>query len=232
LLLGHCAAAANAFIPSSVYYESAGNTLAELQASQGALHRVWDQPADTLSQAGLGGGLTYAFDPQLCGKILPLFSEDIAGIEFIDCASIRAAWGRALATWAVHHPKLSFVDVTGHRQGSGHQPLGRGGLGQHELRVHPRLPPHRRPHGVGRHLPRQRLGGGLQRRSADVLVPRLPLLLVCPRAQELDGKRRGTHPRAGAALGQLLPRTPLDCVRGARSHLPTTTCTRWTGRLG
>ena len=119
LLLGHCAAAANAFIPSSVYYESAGNTLAELQASQGALHRVWDQPADTLSQAGLGGGLTYAFDPQLCGKILPLFSEDIAGIEFIDCASIRAAWGRALATWAVHHPKLSFVDVTGECAESG-----------------------------------------------------------------------------------------------------------------
>ena len=79
VLLGHCAAAANAFIPSSMYYEMAGNTLAELQASQGALHRVWDLPLDALSHAGLGGGITYAFDPELCGKILPLFREDIAG---------------------------------------------------------------------------------------------------------------------------------------------------------
>ena len=35
-----------------------------------------------------------------------------AGIKFINCATIRAAWGRALATWSVHHPKLSFTDVT------------------------------------------------------------------------------------------------------------------------
>ena len=32
VLLGHCAAAAHAFIPSSMYYEMGGNTLAELQA--------------------------------------------------------------------------------------------------------------------------------------------------------------------------------------------------------
>ena len=40
------------------------------------------------------------------------YSIYVAGIKFINCATIRAAWGRALATWAVHHPKLSFTDVT------------------------------------------------------------------------------------------------------------------------
>ena len=48
---------------------------------QTQLGSLWTFPADSLDTTGLGGGITFAFDPELCGKILPLFREDIAGIK-------------------------------------------------------------------------------------------------------------------------------------------------------
>ena len=99
-------------MPSAVAYNDNGHSLAELKASGGAVNRVWDLPAMAASVSGLGSGISYAWDPMLCDQLLPTFSEDISGMSFITCDSLRAAWARALTTWSVHHPQISFTDVS------------------------------------------------------------------------------------------------------------------------
>ena len=105
-------APAQAWVPTAVSYQDPGNTLAEVQAKAGAINRLWNLPADETSTHGFSSGISYAWDPELCDNLLPLFSEDISGIAFITCDSLRAAWSRALSTWSVHHPQISFTDVT------------------------------------------------------------------------------------------------------------------------
>ena len=104
---------ARAWVPSAVTYNDDGHTLAELKASNGAINRVWDLPATAgASVRGLGSGISYAWDPTLCDQLLPTFGEDISGMSFITCDNLRAAWARALTTWSVHHPQISFTDVS------------------------------------------------------------------------------------------------------------------------
>ena len=100
------------FAPTAVVYRDPGNTLADIQRTKGAINRIWDLPESIVSTAGLGSGITYAWDPELCANMLPTFREDLDGISFITCNSLRAAWSRALNTWSVHHPHISFTDVT------------------------------------------------------------------------------------------------------------------------
>ena len=100
------------FAPTAVVYRDAGNTLEDIQRSKGAINRIWDFPQSSVSTAGLGSGITYAWDPELCANMLPTFREDLEGVSFITCNSLRAAWSRALNTWSVHHPHISFTDVT------------------------------------------------------------------------------------------------------------------------
>ena len=101
-----------AFVPASFFGESgAANTLSQVQAT-GTVHRVWDLPADVTSNEGLSAGIRYAWDPEMCNTLLPRFKEDISGFSFISCDSLRAAWARALNTWSVHHPHVSFTDVS------------------------------------------------------------------------------------------------------------------------
>ena len=61
---------------------------------------------------GLGGGITYAWDPNLCEPLASRFSEDIFGFPgFLDCSTIKAAV--ALATkWAANNRFIKFLDVT------------------------------------------------------------------------------------------------------------------------
>jgi len=105
-------ATAAGFVPVSMWYSDPGHSFDEVILSRGAINRLWDFPNDVFAQEGLGGGITYAWDPTLCEKLLPLFREEIAVGNFIDCVSVRAAWSRALYTWSHHHPRIAFTDVS------------------------------------------------------------------------------------------------------------------------
>ena len=87
-------------------------TLARVQASRGAINRLWTAPAHWTEPDGLGSGVTYAWDPQLCDALLPRFSEDLWFTEFVTCNTLRAAMARAFATWSAHHPAIAFKDLT------------------------------------------------------------------------------------------------------------------------
>ena len=87
-------------------------TLARVQASRGAVNRLWTAPAHWTEPDGLGSGVTYAWDPQLCDALLPRFSEDLWFTEFVTCNTLRAAMARAFATWSAHHPAIAFKDLT------------------------------------------------------------------------------------------------------------------------
>ena len=84
------------FAPTAVVYRDPGNTLEDIQRTKGAINRIWDFPQSSVSTAGLGSGITYAWDPELCANMLPTFREDLEGVSFITCNSLRAAWSRAL----------------------------------------------------------------------------------------------------------------------------------------
>ena len=79
---------------------------------QTQLGSLWTLPADALDTTGLGGGITFAFDPQLCGRIMPLFREDIAGASFITCDDIKASVFRAFNAWGTNSRFFKFTDVT------------------------------------------------------------------------------------------------------------------------
>jgi hypothetical protein len=68
-------------------------------------------PEDSLSTHGLGGGITWAWDPSLCDKLLPLFSERI--FSLIECEDIKAALTRGFDSWARNSRYIKFHDVTG-----------------------------------------------------------------------------------------------------------------------
>ena len=80
---------------------------------QSQLGSLWTFPADPLDTTGLGGGITYAFNPELCGKLMPQFREDIAGATFITCDDIRASVFRAFNSWGANSRFFKFTDVTG-----------------------------------------------------------------------------------------------------------------------
>ena len=80
---------------------------------QTQLGSLWTLPADALDTTGLGGGITFAFDPELCGRLMPLFREDIAGASFITCDDIKASVFRAFNAWGTNSRFFKFTDVTG-----------------------------------------------------------------------------------------------------------------------
>ena len=72
----------------------------------------WDLPSEPASSSGLGGGISWAWDPTLCSHLLPRFHENLLVFEWINCAVLKAAVHSAFATWSDNHADLSFVDVT------------------------------------------------------------------------------------------------------------------------
>jgi hypothetical protein len=109
----------------------AAASLEGLRRSNGALNRLWNTPTNRLSTAGLGGGLTFAYDPRICEDLLPAFSEatGLWGVSFVNCASIHAAIRRAFASWSTNHPTLKFNDVTADCAAAGDVSGGPFGLG-------------------------------------------------------------------------------------------------------
>jgi len=74
--------------------------------------RVWHMPHNASDTNGLGGGLTYAWDPHLCDKLEPLFREDIFFYQLVTCGDIRQAMSRAFHSWSNNHRYINFLDVT------------------------------------------------------------------------------------------------------------------------
>ena len=98
-----------------------------IKASHGAIHRLWNYPLQTqwpyerwddnapkrqLDTSGLEGGITFAWDPAMCGVLNPLFGADLWGFEFSSCADIAAAVRMAFDSWSANHPRLKFQDVS------------------------------------------------------------------------------------------------------------------------
>ena len=79
---------------------------------QQLLGYTWKVPSDPTSKDGLGGGITWAWDPNFCDQIMPRFREDFFFVPFVTCSMIKAAMGRGFASWASNHAMLSFTDVT------------------------------------------------------------------------------------------------------------------------
>lgn len=71
---------------------------------------LWTVPFDDTSTRGLGGGITYAWDPDLCEKIVPAFREDFN--IFINCRALRSGIHRAFNSWQDLHSTVKFHDVT------------------------------------------------------------------------------------------------------------------------
>ena len=58
---------------------------------QQKLGYLWTLPEDTSDSRGLGGGIAWAWDPNLCDNIIDQFSEDFFFIPFITCVAAPAS---------------------------------------------------------------------------------------------------------------------------------------------
>lgn len=79
---------------------------------QQLLGYLWQTPQDPTSHDGLGGGITWAWDPNLCAQLLPKFEEDFFFVPFVTCSMLKAAMGRGFASWSANSAQLSFTDVS------------------------------------------------------------------------------------------------------------------------
>ena len=106
-------ACANAWVSTSQYHlDQAAVPLSTFKEREGAINRLWDFPVNSASNHGLGGGITYAWDPALCTVLQPSFSEDMLGTGFASCEAIASSMRRAFTSWSSNHPRLKFFDVS------------------------------------------------------------------------------------------------------------------------
>ena len=97
---------------NTIKKQMAGEALDYGPMIQQTLGYLWHLPADSTSTEGLGGGITWAWDPELCANFQPQFREDFFFIEYISCKDLKAAMHRAFMSWSANHAYISFVDVT------------------------------------------------------------------------------------------------------------------------
>ena len=88
------------------------STAPSTKPAQQLLGYTWRVPEAPTSHDGLGSGITWAWDPNLCSQILPMFQEDFFFVPFVTCSMIKAAMGRGFASWSANSARLSFTDVT------------------------------------------------------------------------------------------------------------------------
>ncbi len=113
-------AGTDAWVPSCLWEENALTpeclgSLPRIKSyyeQQRGISMLWTAGSDHAEHAGLGGGITWAWDDQLCDDLLPQFNEDLWFAPLVTCGSLRAAMTRAFASWAAHHPLINFHDVT------------------------------------------------------------------------------------------------------------------------
>lgn len=99
---------------ASTHIMSASGTVLSYDPPDKSLGYLWSAPRRgyPLSERGLGHSITWAWDPELCDALLPMFSETFYALSLIGCEAIQAGMQRAFATWAQNHPIISFTDVT------------------------------------------------------------------------------------------------------------------------
>ena len=73
---------------------------------------IWSLPDEPAGTRGLGGGISWGWDPSLCGSLLPGFGEDLGFYPYVGCHELVAAMHRAFASWADNHAQINFIDVT------------------------------------------------------------------------------------------------------------------------
>jgi hypothetical protein len=128
LCLALCAGGARAWVTKS--QSNFGAQIGEIQAQmngdkvygedelprdpQMQLGYLWHSPMDPEDTRGLGGGITWAWNPDLCGPLLSKFREDIFGYPggFVNCDDMRAAIARALDKWSANNRFIKFLDIT------------------------------------------------------------------------------------------------------------------------
>jgi len=73
----------------------------------------WSAPATSDSEEGLGRGITFSIDPQLCDTLQPRFLEYIQGWRSLaPCEEIEDTIGRALSSWSSNSKSVSFYNVS------------------------------------------------------------------------------------------------------------------------
>mmetsp|Transcript_1611 Transcript_1611/g.4241 ORF Transcript_1611/g.4241 Transcript_1611/m.4241 type:complete len:527 (+) Transcript_1611:110-1690(+) len=73
----------------------------------------WTMPPETSSEAGLGRGITFSIDPDVCEVLQPRFLEYFQGWSSLaSCEDIDDTIGRALASWSGNAQSLSFFNVS------------------------------------------------------------------------------------------------------------------------
>ena len=97
---------------NTIKSQMAGEQLDYGPMVQQTLGYLWDLPASSTSTRGLGGGITWAWDPVLCDDLQPQFREDFFFIEYISCRDLKAAMHRGFSSWSANHPHIHFVEVT------------------------------------------------------------------------------------------------------------------------
>jgi len=90
------------------------NGLAVDRETQAQLGYLWTMPDDVHSTRGLGGGITWAWNPVLCDLLMAnhLFREDIPGTSLVGCPEFKAAVARAFDNWSANNRYIKFQDVT------------------------------------------------------------------------------------------------------------------------
>ena len=98
---------------NTIKSQMAGEQLDYGPMVQQTLGYLWDLPASSTSTRGLGGGITWAWDPVLCDDLQPQFREDFFFIEYISCRDLKAAMHRGFNSWSDNSAKVSFLEVGG-----------------------------------------------------------------------------------------------------------------------
>ena len=104
-------------------------SLEDIKRNNGAIHRLWDFPTqgawdkdsepDNIKLTNgaphtdqMGGAITYAWDPNMCKILDPLFGIDLWGFDFSSCGDISAAVRSAFDSWSSNHARIKFLDVS------------------------------------------------------------------------------------------------------------------------
>lgn len=82
------------------------------RVTQAQLGFLWNSPVLATDETGLGGGITWAWDPNLCELLMPRFMESIWFYDLVECADLKSAIARAFDKWAANSRFLKFIDVS------------------------------------------------------------------------------------------------------------------------
>jgi len=79
---------------------------------QSQIGYLWTLPESVSDETGLGGGITWSWDPELCTLLMPQFREKVWFYPLVECADIKASIARAFDKWSANSRFIKFVDVT------------------------------------------------------------------------------------------------------------------------